>query len=379
MKIFIGGLKAVAQTVANCQPQVISAYPITPQTHVVEELAKLKSAGKLTAEYIRAESEFSAASIVLGAAATGVRTYTATSSQGLLLMTEVLFNIAGMRLPVVMTCANRSVSAPINIWNDQQDSLTVRDAGWQFWYAENNQEACDLHVQAFKVAESTQLPVIVNLDGFVLTHLTEEVDIPEAAKIKRFLPAYRPVEFLNPQKPQTFGPLVGPADYFEIRQELHEDLIKSQKNTLQVGREFKKVFGRAGNTLIDGYKLADAQIVLVSFGSVIGTMREVVDELRAKGVKVGILKIITYRPFPTELIIKALAKAKIIAVVEKDISLGGQGILATDLKAHAGQKLKAPISSFVVGLGGRDVTKETIKKIIKLAPKATTTAVTFVG
>ncbi|MFA4834397.1 MAG: pyruvate ferredoxin oxidoreductase, partial [Patescibacteria group bacterium] len=223
------GSRAIALTIKNIKPAVISAYPITPQTHIVEDLAKFKADGEVSYEYVRAESEFAAASIILGASATGVRVYSATSSQGLLLMAEVVFNIAGMRLPIVMTCANRAVSAPINIWNDQQDAMTVRDAGWIMLFAENHQEAVDQHIIAYKVAEKLNLPVMVNVDGFVLTHTYEPVIIPETKQIKKYLPDYKPKagQFLDPANPVTMGAFATPAHYMEIRQDLHDDLISS--------------------------------------------------------------------------------------------------------------------------------------------------------
>src|SRR3990167_6152165 len=223
------GSRAIALTIKNISPAVISAYPITPQTHIVEDLAKFKADGAANYEYVRAESEFAAASIVAGASAAGVRTYSATSSQGLLLMIEVVYNIAGMRLPVVMTCANRAVGAPINIWNDSQDIMTARDAGWILLFAENHQEAVNQHIMAFKIAEQLKLPVMVNVDGFIMTHTYEPVIIPAAEQIKKYLPDYKPEpgQFLDPGNPATLGALVTPAHYMEIRQELHDDLTNS--------------------------------------------------------------------------------------------------------------------------------------------------------
>jgi len=238
------GSRAIAETIRNIKPGVISCYPITPQTHIVEDLAKLKADGEGNFEYIRAESEFAALSMLIGAAATGVRTYTATSSQGLLLMTEVLYNAAGLRLPIVMTDANRAVSAPINIHNDQQDAVTMRDAGWIMLYGETNQEVCDLHVLAYKVAEQALIPVMVNLDGFILTHVVEPVDIPEPEKIKKYLPDWKPTEKLDVKNPLTFGAFATPAHYFEIRQELHDDLAASKKLIAREMLAFKKVFNR---------------------------------------------------------------------------------------------------------------------------------------
>ncbi|MFA7702532.1 MAG: pyruvate ferredoxin oxidoreductase, partial [Patescibacteria group bacterium] len=225
------GSHAIALTIKNIAPAVISAYPITPQTHIVEDLAKFKADGEANYEYVRAESEFAAASIVLGASATGVRTYSATSSQGLLLMTEVIFNIAGLRLPIVMTCANRSVSAPINIWNDHQDVMIIRDSGWILLFAENHQEAISQHIMAYKIAETTKLPVMVNVDGYLITHSYEPAWIPEAKAIQKYLGQYRPTPktYLDPNDPVTIGSFVAPNNYMEIRQELHEDLVSSQK------------------------------------------------------------------------------------------------------------------------------------------------------
>jgi len=368
MKQILEGSHAVAQIINNCQPAVISAYPITPQTHIVEDLERLKAEGRADFEYVRAESEFAAASIVLGASATGVRTYTATSSQGLLLMAEVLFNIAGMRLPVVLTCANRAVSAPISIWNDQQDAVTVRDSGWLQLYGETNQEVTDLHVLGFKLAESLQLPVMVNMDGFVLTHTYEPVEIPTSTMIKKYLPDYKPVKdnFLDINNPCSLGTFAPPDQYMEIRQELHDDVNNAKKEIISLSTEFKKIFSRniGDNGLIESYKIKDANIILVAMGSVCGTIKEVIDSQRQKGKKVGLLKIISFRPFADQEVVTALAKAKQVAVIDKSISLGIEGILASEIKRLAYNKLKAKIQSFIVGLGGRDVSQKMIEQII---------------
>lgn len=375
MKKILEGSRAIAETINACQPGVVSAYPITPQTHIVEELAKLKADGEGRYEYIRAESEFAAASIVLGASATGVRTYTATSSQGLLLMTEVLYNIAGMRLPIVMTDANRAVSAPINIWNDQQDAVTMRDSGWLMWFGETNQEVCDLHILAYKVAEKLQLPVIVNLDGFILTHVVEPIEIETSEKIKRFLPDYKPAEFLDVNNPLTFGAFATPEHYFEMRQELHEDIISSKNIITGEMKEFKKAFGRDLN-LIEYYGDKNADTIIVSMGSVLGTIKDAVDELKKSGEKIGVLKIVSLRPWPKEEILSAIKNAKNIAVIDKSISLGREGILASEIKSIAIDNKN--ITSFIVGLGGRDITIPMIKKIYISAKNKNKKAV-FVG
>jgi len=380
-KQILEGSHAVAEIINRIKPAVVSAYPITPQTHIVEDLEKMKADGEADFEYINTESEFAAASIVLGASATGVRTYTATSAQGLLLMTEVLFNIAGLRLPVVITCANRAVSSPINIWNDQQDSVTIRDAGWIQLYGETNQEVVDLHILAYKLAESLMLPVMINMDGFALTHTYEPVEIPAESLIKKFLPAYvAPKDtILDVNNPFSLGTFAAPDRYMEIRQELFEDVALAKNEIVKLNSEFKKVFGRGiGNGLLEEYKTKDAEIILVAMGSVCGTIKEVVDKLRNKNQKVGLLKIISFRPFPDEEVSAILSKAKYIGVIDKSISIGTEGILASDIKRACYGKIKAPIKSFVVGLGGRDVTEKMIGKIVDLA-KGKNNEVKFIG
>jgi len=375
------GSHAIAEIVKNLRPGVVAAYPITPQTHIVEDLAKMKDEGSADFEYINAESEFAAASIVLGASATGVRTYTATCAQGLLLMTEVLFSIAGMRLPVVLTCANRAISSPINIWNDQQDSVTIRDAGWLQLYAETNQEAVDLHILAYKLAESLLLPVMVNMDGFVLTHTYEPVEIADQILIKKFLPDYLQAKdtILDVKNPRSLGTFATPERYMEIRQELFEDVLAAKKEIVKQNAEFKKVFGRGiGNGLLEEYKTKDADTILVAMGSVCGTIKETIDRLRAAGKKVGLLKIISFRPFPDEEIAAVLNKAKYVGVIDKAISIGTEGVLASDIKRACYGKIKAPIQSFVVGLGGRDVTEAMIGNIVELV-KGKSSGTQFIG
>jgi pyruvate ferredoxin oxidoreductase alpha subunit len=384
VKKILEGSQAIAQTIKNIKPAVVSAYPITPQTHIVEDLAKLKADGKATFEYVRAESEFAAASIVAGASATGVRVYTATSSQGLLLMAEVLYNIAGMRLPVVLTVANRGLSAPITIWNDHQDAMTLRDSGWIMLFAENHQEAVAQHLLAYKIAEKLRLPAMVNIDGFVLTHTYEPVIAPSRAEVKKFLPDYRPAkgEFLDPANPVTFGAFASPAYYLEIRQELHNDLKKSQavieeeydklKSTLPHIIKEKEKAARVDNGLIEYYGPRNPKTILVTMGSLAGTIKDVIDEENKGGLstlvkeKVGLLKIKTFRPLPVVEILKTIKKAREVAVIEKAISLGAtDGPLAIDIKALAKNQILTKIQGFTVGLGGRDITKAMIKKIIR--------------
>jgi pyruvate ferredoxin oxidoreductase alpha subunit len=370
MKKVIEGSMAVAQAVKVCRPHVISAYPITPQTHIVENLSKMVADGELKSEFINVESEFGAASVILGASVTGARAYSTTTSQGLLLMAEVLFNIAGLRLPVTITCANRSVSAPINIWNDHQDAMTVRDSGWIQLYAEDCQEVADMQLQAYKIGENPEisLPVMVNMDGFILTHAFEPVELIDPKIADDFLPPYRPKVYLTTKNPVTFGILAEPAYYMETRYRLQQAIEASKQVIEDVANEFNKVFGRYAGGLVDKYRLDGAKTAIVAMGSVVGTVREVVDELREKGKKVGLLKIRAFRPFPKEAIYDALKEMDNIIIMEKALSLGMGGILLNETKAILYGKEKQPrISGFIVGLGGRDVPNKSIISAIKKA------------
>ena len=364
MRKILEGSQAVAQFVAMCRPDVVCAYPITPQTHIVERLSHLVADEKLRAKYVLVESEFAAASLVLGASATGARTYTATSSQGLFLMTEVIFNIAGLRLPVVMTVANRAVSAPINIWNDQQDSMSLRDCGWIQMYAEDVQEASDMHIQAYAIAERLNIPVMVCMDGYVLTHATEPVEVPDPEQVDAFLPSFEPKFHLTAVDPVTLGAMAGPDAYMEIRLLLHQAMRRASFTVQEVAASFSSEFGRFQGDLLDTYRAEGAEVLLVSMGSLIGTMKDAVDELRQEGSPVGIVKVRTMRPFPRTLLGEAVMDARAVGVVEKDISLGLEGILCSELRSAFCGSAKTPmISSFVVGLGGRDVRKDDIKDI----------------
>lgn len=367
MKEFLEGSRAMALAAKLCRPGVVSAYPITPQTHIVEDLAKFVADGELNAESINVESEHSAASAVLGSQAAGVRSFTATSSQGLLLMGEVVFNIAGMRLPILMICANRAVSAPINIWNDQQDSISLRDSGWIQIHAENNQEAIDLIIAGYKIGENPKimLPIMVCVDGFILTHGMEIVDLPTQEEVDKFLPPYNPPYKLDVENPMSLGLLGDPSIYLENRYALHKTMEDVLKLIPTVSNEYKKQFGREGISLVEEYKLADAEIALVAMGSVCGTIKDVIDEQRAKGIKVGLLKIVTYRPFPKEAIANSLKNIPYVGIVDKDISLGSEGALYTEVKSLFNTPAKK-ISGFIIGLGGRDITIANIEEMIKL-------------
>ncbi|HNQ51341.1 MAG: transketolase C-terminal domain-containing protein [Candidatus Omnitrophica bacterium] len=370
MKEFLEGSMAVAKAVALCKPGVVSAYPITPQTHIVEELAQMVADGHLNSQFVNVESEHSAASVVLGAQATGVRSYTATSSQGLFLMAEVVFNIAGMRLPIVMTDANRAISAPINIWNDQQDTISLRDSGWVQLYMEDLQETVDFHIMAYRLGEdrSIMLPVMVCMDGFILTHGIETVDMPSQEQVDKFLPPYKALYKLDVEDPMTLGPLADPDYYMETRYAIHATHKKVLDLLPKITAEYAKATGRQYNGLIEGYQIKDAERVIVAMGSVCGTVKDVVDELRAKGKKVGLLKITCFRPFPAEQICDALKNTARVGILDKSVSLGSYAPLAAEMKAAFFGKKKKPeiISSFVAGLGGRDITKESVKEMFSM-------------
>ncbi len=367
----VEGSYAVAEVVAMCRPNVISAYPITPQTHIVEGLALIVEQGKLDAEFVNVESEFSAASVVLGASAAGARTYTATSSQGLLLMSEVIYCIAGMRLPIVLTCANRAISAPLSIWNDQQDSMALRDAGWIQLHAEDNQEAADLHIQAFKIAEQTYLPVMVCMDGFILTHAFEPVDLPDPKEVDAFLPPFQPKHIVDPRWPRGIGLFADPRFYMETRYILHRAMEKSEKTIKKVSSDFAKKFGRDSGGFLKTYNLKGADLIIVSMGSVVGTIKDLIDQLKEEGKKIGLLQICSYRPFPRKEIYSVLKNKMNIVVLEKSISLGRGGILASDVRWSfpRAEKKDRNISSFIAGLGGRNITQDDLRYMVEKVEK----------
>jgi pyruvate ferredoxin oxidoreductase alpha subunit len=363
----IEGSQAVAAAIALCRPEVISCYPITPQTHIVETLSAMVKRGELgNCQFINAESEFGALSIVIGASAAGARAYTATSSQGLLFMAEAVYNVAGLGLPIVMTIGNRAIGAPINIWNDHSDSMSMRDAGWIQLYAETNQEAVDLHVQAFRLAEELSCPVMVCMDGFILTHAYEPVEIPGQEQVDSFLPPYDPVQILDPADPMTIGAMVGPEAFAEVRYLAHHKQMLALERIPQLRAEFQKQFGRASGGLTEAYRIDDADTIVAALGSVNGTIKEAVDELRGLGIAVGSLKIGSYRPFPTGQVRAALHPARRVIVVEKDLALGKGGIVSSDVKM-ALRGTAVAVQTVIAGLGGRSITKASLVQMIREA------------
>ena len=371
MKV-VEGSYAVAHAAKICRPNVISAYPITPQTHIVEHLSQFMADGEIpNCEYINVESEFSAISALVGASAAGARTYSATTSQGLELMHEVLFNAAGMRLPILMTVANRAVSAPINIWNDHQDSIAQRDTGWLQLYAEDVQEAADMIPQLYKIAENKdiRLPAMACLDGFILSHVYEPVVLLEQDLIGEFMPTYEPEYVLDPENPLSFGAFADPSAYTEFRYLQEKAMQRAIPEIEAVSKEFAEIFGRDHGGLVDGYWLEDAEVIIMAMGSLVGTLKTVVDEYRARGEKVGILKVRSFRPFPKQQIKKALANAHVVVVLDKNISIGtNEGALFTETKSCMyNSRCDIPIVGYTLNHGGRDVSIELASKIIEEA------------
>ncbi|GAA2208070.1 pyruvate synthase subunit PorA [Nonomuraea monospora] len=356
------GSQAVAETVALCRPEVICAYPISPQTHIVEALSRITRAGRLgSCEYVNVESEFAALSACIGASAAGARTYTATASQGLLYMAEALYNASGLGLPIVMTVANRAIGAPINIWNDHSDSMSQRDSGWIQLYAETNQEAVDLHVQAYALAEELSLPVMVCMDGFVLTHAFERVDLPSQEQVDAFLPAYEPRQLLDPDDPVSIGAMVGPEAFTEVRYLAHARHLAALERIPAIAAGFESAFGRRSGGLVRGYRTEDADTVVLALGSVLGTVKDVIDELRGAGAAVGAATLTTFRPFPFDALRALLGGKRHVVVVERAFSTGVGGIVSADVRTALPD---AELRTVVAGLGGRPVTKAALHALL---------------
>jgi pyruvate ferredoxin oxidoreductase alpha subunit len=374
MRRQIEGSRAVAETVARCRPAVIPAYPISPQTHIVEALSEMVKSGALApCEFINAESEFGAMSLAIGASAMGARTYTATASQGLLFMVEAVYNAAGLGLPVVMTVANRAIGAPINIWNDHSDAMSQRDSGWVQLYAESNQAAVDLHVVAFRLAEELSIPVMVCMDGFVLTHAVEPVDLPERSTVDAYLPPYEPRQVLDPADPVSIGAMVGPEAFTEVRYLAHVRQLDVLRVLPRLADEWAAVSGRR-IAAVDPYLCDGADTVVVALGSVLGTVQDTVDALREDGVSIGVLGITAFRPFPTAQVAAALADASRVVVLERAFAPGVGGIVSADVRAAVPNK---PLHSVVAGLGGRPVTSASLRATFLAAVDGRLTDLTF--
>jgi len=365
----IEGSRAMAEGIALCRPEVICAYPITPQTHIVEGLGEMVRTGELTnCEFINVESEFAALSVAIGASAAGARAYTATASQGLLFMAEAVYNASGLGLPIVMTLGNRAIGAPINIWNDHSDAMSMRDAGWMQLFAETNQEAVDLHIQAFRLAEELSMPVMVCVDGFILTHAVERIDIPDQADVDGFLPPYEPVQVLDPQHPISIGAMVGPEAFTEVRFLQHYSQNLALRLLPEFAAEFKACFGRDSGGLLRTYCADDAELLVVAMGSINGTIKDTIDEMRVDGIRIGLVTLVSFRPFPTQALRAALAGAKHVVVIEKSFAIGMGGQLANNVDLALRNMPGAPrVHSVIAGLGGRPIPRPSLHSAFRRA------------
>ena len=357
----------MAEAIGLCRPEVICAYPITPQTHIVEGLGEMVRIGEISkCEFINVESEFAALSVAIGASAAGARAYTATASQGLLCMAEAVYNASGLGLPIVMTLGNRAIGAPINIWNDHSDAMAMRDSGWMQLFAETNQEAADLHIQAFRLAEELSMPVMVCVDGFILTHAVERVDIPEQADVDAYLPPYEPVQVLDPQDPISIGAMVGPEAFTEVRYLQHYKQTLALRLIPEYAAAFKKQFGRDSGGLLRSYRCEDAELIVVAMGSVNGTLKDTIDEMRADGLSVGLVTLVSFRPFPTAALREKLVRARNVVVIEKSLAVGMGGPLANNVDLALRNVAGAPqVHSVIAGLGGRPITKASLHRVLR--------------
>lgn len=367
-RYFVSGDEAVALGARLAKPHVVAAYPITPQTIVVERLSEMVEDGSLKAEFMHVESEHSAISAAMGASSVGARAFTATSSQGLLYMAEGLHYASGGRFPIVMMNANRSVALPWSIFGDLRDSLSQLDSGWIQVYVEDAQEALDMTLQAYKIAEHANVltPFMVNLDGFVLTHTYEEVQVPDQKLVDKFLPGFETPNKMSPEKPMNMGFSTSPADNMEFKFQQHRAMMNAISVIEEVDREFGELFGRKYQGMVEGYLCEDAEVVLVTLGSISGTTRCVVDEMRKEGKKVGFLKIRYMRPFPEKEIQALLKDKKVVGVLDKDISFGFEGTIYTNVNSALVRMPQHPQSyNYIAGLGGRDVSKQDIQSVFE--------------
>lgn len=368
MREALEGSLAIARAVAMAKPDVVAAYPITPQTHIVENLSKLVAEGDLHTEFVSVESEFSAASVVLGAAATGARAYTATASQGVLLMSEVLFNIAGLRVPLVMTVANRAVGAPLSIWNDQSDSMAVRDAGWIQLHCASNQEAVDTTIQAFRIAEATELPVMVCMDGFVLTHTMEVIDMPGQEQVDAFLPPFAFSRALDSADPSSVGTLVDPGWFAEMRHSHHAAMGRALEVIEAVDTEFAALTGRESGGLLSVTGAPDARVGILAMGSACGTLAAGLADFGAEAGTARLIKLRAFRPFPARALREAVAGLDTLIVIDRAISPGLGGVVGSEVSAVLQSMASPPrVLNYALGLGGRDIPESVYPELMAAA------------
>jgi pyruvate/2-oxoacid:ferredoxin oxidoreductase alpha subunit len=366
MKKVVTGNHAVSYAAKIARAEVVAAYPITPQTQVVEKISSFCADGEMDAIFIKVESEHSACAATIGASAAGARAFTATSSQGLALMHEMLHWAANARVPIVIANINRAMGPPWTIWTDQNDSLSQRDTGWIQIYCEGNQDVLDSVIQAFKISEQVSIPSMVVLDAFFLSHTSEPVDLPEQKTVDKFLPKYEAKWKLDITDPHTYGGLTGPDRYYELRYNLQKDFIRSVEVIDQVHKEFKEIFGREYGR-VEPFMADDAEVLLVVSGTIASTAKQAVLDARQAGFKLGSLKVRFFRPFPQDLVQKYLAGKKSVAVIDRNYSFGSEGIFYSEVKGAMYNQPHIPIYSYIAGLGGRDVAVRDILGIAELA------------
>ncbi len=377
MKKVIMGNHAAAYGAKLARAEVVAAYPITPQTQTVEKISEMVATGEMEAEFIKVESEHSAMAACIGASSAGARAFTATSSQGLALMHELLHWAAGARLPIVMTNVNRALAPGWNIWSEQNDSLAQRDTGWMQIYCESNQEVLDTIIQSFKVSEKVLLPTMICLDGFSLSHTYEVVDIPDQDEVDAFLPGYEAEYKLDVNNPRTFGAMTAPDWYYELRYKMHQAMMQAREVIAEVNEEFQQQFGRRYG-IVDSYRCEDAETVVIASGAIASTARDVIDSLRDSGKSVGLISVRTFRPFPDQEIRSIAKNARQIGVIDRNISFGHEGIFFTETKAALYSTSNPPeMYGFIAGLGGRDVTPEDIEEMIHLTATGQAPEVTW--
>lgn len=381
-KKFLSGDEAFAEGIRLAKPDVISAYPITPQTIVVERLSEMVEDGSLESEFIHVESEHSALSCAMGASAAGVRAFTATSSQGLLYMAECLTYASGGRFPIVMMNANRSTALPWNIYGDQRDSLSLLDSGWIQAYAENAQESLDLALMSYYIAENENVstPFMVNLDGFIVTHTYEEVDVPEVSQAEKFLPPYQTENKLDLDSPKNMAFSAGPEHNYIFKYKEHRAMLNAVPVISEAEKKFAEIFGRKYTGLIETYLTEDAEYILITLGSIAGLCREIADKLRSEGKKVGVVRIRYMRPFPVNELAEALKNAKAAAVLEKDISFGNEGTVYTNVNSALFRNgVLIPVYNFIGGLGGRNISPADIENIFAAMESGASEKINFIG
>lgn len=363
MEKVISGNYAVSYGARLARAQVIAAYPITPQTAIIEKLAAFCADGDMDAVFIKVESEHSAMAACIGASATGARAFTATSGQGLLLMHEMLHWAAGGRYPIVIGAVNRGIAPGWSVWTEQSDTLAQRDTGWLQYYCESNQDVMDTTIQAFKVAETIMLPAMVVLDAFVLSHTSEVVDIPDQGLVDKYLPPFRPQWKLDVNDPHAFNALVAPAEWFELRFKIQEAMQDAVEVARQADDEYGRLFGRRWG-LVESYRMEGAEVALVTSSTITSTARDVIDEMRGQGIPVGLVKVRLFRPFPSRDVAQALQGVKKVAVLDRNLTFGQCGVFGEEIKsALYGTSVRVPLFDFVLGLGGRDVTPATIREV----------------